>query len=144
MNIYPWQENIWRQLVSQLRGWPNAFLLKGRSGIGKLVFARAMSQYLLCEARRLPSLAACGKCQGCLWFANGNHPDFRLLRLYPALVEQCHSIGLRVFPWTVDHPHVWDTLVNNLHVDGVITNDPGKLYDWLLAQTKTNGTDRVA
>lgn len=78
MNIYPWQENIWRQLVSQLRSWPNAFLLKGRSGIGKLDFARAMLQYLLCEAR-LPSLAACGKCQGCLWFANGNHPDFRLL-----------------------------------------------------------------
>lgn len=62
------------------------------------------------------------------------HPDFRLLRLYPALVERCHLVGLRVFPWTVDHPHVWQVLVNQLHVDGVITNDPGKLYEWLLAQ----------
>ena len=71
------------------------------------------------------------------------HPDFRLLRLYPALVEQCHAVGMRVLPWTVDHPHVWDTLVNKLHVDGVITNDPGKLYDWLLKQTTTNGTDVI-
>ena len=78
MNVYHWQDNIWRQLVSQLRSWPNAFLLKGRSGIGKRDFALAMSHYLLCEAR-LPSLAACGKCQGCLWFAKGVHPDFRLL-----------------------------------------------------------------
>ncbi|MGE0684856.1 MAG: glycerophosphodiester phosphodiesterase [Candidatus Binatia bacterium] len=72
------------------------------------------------------------------------HPDFRLLRLYPALVEQCHLTGLRVFPWTVDHPHVWHVLVNQLHVDGVITNDPAKLYDWLLKHTKANGTGSVA
>ncbi len=77
MIIYPWQENIWRQLVLQPRGQPNALLLKGRSGIGKLDFARVLSQYLLCEDR-LPS-APCGKCQGCLWFVNGTHPDFRLL-----------------------------------------------------------------
>lgn len=62
------------------------------------------------------------------------HPDFRLLRLYPALVEQSHDAGLRVFPWTVDHPHVWQVLIGELGVDGVITNDPGKLYEWLLAR----------
>lgn len=62
------------------------------------------------------------------------HPDFRLLRLYPSLVEQSHAAGLRVFPWTVDHPHVWQVLIGELGVDGVITNDPGKLYEWLLAR----------
>ncbi len=62
------------------------------------------------------------------------HPDFRLLRLYPTLVEQSHVAGLRVFPWTVDHPHVWQVLIGELGVDGVITNDPGKLYEWLLGQ----------
>lgn len=72
------------------------------------------------------------------------HPDFRLLRLYPALVEQCHLSGLRVFPWTVDHPYVWHVLVNQLHVDGVITNDPAKLYDWLLTQQKINETSSIA
>ncbi|HMK15245.1 MAG TPA: DNA polymerase III subunit delta' [Burkholderiales bacterium] len=88
MNIYPWQENIWKQLVSQPGRLPNALLLKGRSGIGKLNFARALSQYLLCE-ERLPS-APCGKCQGCLWFANDNHPDFRLLEP-AAFSEQGHE-----------------------------------------------------
>lgn len=63
------------------------------------------------------------------------HPDFRLLRLYPALVEQSHDVGLRVFPWTVDHPHVWQVLINELHVDGVITNDPARLYKWLLKRS---------
>jgi glycerophosphoryl diester phosphodiesterase len=60
------------------------------------------------------------------------HPDFRLLRLYPALVEHGHAAGLHIFPWTVDHPHVWQVLVKELRVDGVITNDPGAFYDWLL------------
>jgi glycerophosphoryl diester phosphodiesterase len=62
------------------------------------------------------------------------HPDFRLLRLYPAVVERCHAAGLRVFPWTVDHPHVWHVLVDELGVDGIITNDPGRLYEWLLSR----------
>jgi glycerophosphoryl diester phosphodiesterase len=62
------------------------------------------------------------------------HPDFRLLHLYPAVVEQCHIAGLYVFPWTVDHPHIWHVLVEELGVDGIITNDPGKLYEWLLGE----------
>ena len=79
MNIYPWQESVWKQIASLGQGQPNTLLLMGRRGIGKLDFARAFSQYLLCE-NRLPSLSACGKCQGCLWYSNGNHPDFRLLQ----------------------------------------------------------------
>jgi glycerophosphoryl diester phosphodiesterase len=62
------------------------------------------------------------------------HPDFRLLRQWPELVSACHATGLRVFPWTVDDPQDWQFLVKELHVDGMITNDPGKLYEWLLAR----------
>ena len=61
------------------------------------------------------------------------HPDFRLLRSWPTLVETCHVVGLRVFPWTVDDSQDWQFLVEDLHVDGIITNDPGRLYEWLLA-----------
>jgi len=61
------------------------------------------------------------------------HPDFRLLRSWPILVEACHAAGLRVFPWTVDDARDWHFLVDSLHVDGLITNDPGRLYEWLLA-----------
>jgi glycerophosphoryl diester phosphodiesterase len=63
------------------------------------------------------------------------HPYFRLLRSWPTLVEICHTAGLRVFPWTVDDPQDWQFLVDDLHVDGIITNDPGRLYEWLLAHT---------
>jgi glycerophosphoryl diester phosphodiesterase len=61
------------------------------------------------------------------------HPYFPLLRSWPTLVETCHTAGLRIFPWTVDDPQDWRFLVDDLHVDGIITNDPGKLYEWLLA-----------
>lgn len=64
------------------------------------------------------------------------HPDFRLLRQWPELVTLCHIESVRVFPWTVDDPADWQFLVGELHVDGIITNTPGKLYDWLLARAK--------
>jgi glycerophosphoryl diester phosphodiesterase len=64
------------------------------------------------------------------------HPDFRLLHQWPELVPACHAAQLRVFPWTVDDPRDWRVLVEDLHVDGMITNDPGKLYAWLLARVK--------
>lgn len=61
------------------------------------------------------------------------HPDFRLIRIYPELVQSCHAAHLRVFPWTVDNAHIWDVLVREQQVDGIITNAPGKLYEWLRA-----------
>ena len=60
------------------------------------------------------------------------HPYSRLLRSWPTLVETCHAASLRVFPWTVDDSQDWQFLVENRHVDGIITNDPGRLYEWLL------------
>lgn len=69
------------------------------------------------------------------------HPDFRLIRIYPQLVQQCHDANLRVFPWTVDNAHIWETLVRVQHVDGIITNDPGKLYEWLRAETAVRERD---
>jgi len=63
------------------------------------------------------------------------HPYFRILRSWPTLVETCHAAGLRVFPWTLDDARDWQFLIDNLHVDGIITNDPGRLYGWLLGHT---------
>lgn len=60
------------------------------------------------------------------------HPYFRLLRAWPPLVETCHAAGVRVLPWTVDDAQDWQFLIDDLHVDGIITNDPGRLYRWLL------------
>ena len=71
------------------------------------------------------------------------HPDFRLLSQWPELVPACHAAKLRVFPWTVDDPRDWRFLVEELHVDGIITNDPGKLYEWLLARVKGSSVGHV-
>lgn len=64
---------------------PHALLLQGAPGIGKLDFALALAQSLLCSTPDSAG-AACGRCEACNWFAQGNHPDFRLLE--PALVDQ--------------------------------------------------------
>lgn len=74
--IYPWQTEIWRQINAMRRNLPHALLLQGRKGVGKLEFARALAQGLLCETP-LPSGEGCGKCLACGWLAQGNHPDFR-------------------------------------------------------------------
>ncbi len=68
---------------------PHALLFHGRSGIGKLHLAQVLAQSLLCENRSDGGLA-CSLCPACVWFAAGNHPDFRLIQpeaLAPALDE---------------------------------------------------------
>lgn len=57
---------------------PHALLLQGRRGTGKQDFARKLAQSLLC-ASPLPDQSACGTCDSCSWYAQDNHPDFRLL-----------------------------------------------------------------
>lgn len=55
---------------------PHALLLTGRDGFGKVEFARALAQSLLCENPQ-PQGLACGACPACGWFSEGNHPDYR-------------------------------------------------------------------
>lgn len=78
IEIYPWQHGQWERCQRRLRAknLPHALLLSGQSGIGKLHFAQALAQALLCHAPRADG-AACGRCQGCRLFAAGVHPDFR-------------------------------------------------------------------
>jgi glycerophosphoryl diester phosphodiesterase len=59
------------------------------------------------------------------------HPEFSILRQWPELGTRCHAAGLRVFPWTVDTEADWRFLVDVVGVDGIITNDPGRLTGWL-------------
>ena len=83
-SIYPWQVVDWEILMQSSYGQPfpasprQALLLKGRQGTGKLVFARAFAQSLLCEAPAVTG-EACGCCAGCRWFEQGAHPDFCLI-----------------------------------------------------------------
>lgn len=76
--IYPWQDEIWRRLMSTKATLPGALLLQGRAGIGKFHLAHTLAQALLCESP-LESGEPCEHCGACNWFKIGGHPDFRLL-----------------------------------------------------------------
>ena len=74
--MYSWQKNQWQHIMQQRSNLPHALLLRGRAGTGKHDFALNLAQILLCsQAGEQP----CGACPSCIWFAEGNHPDFRLI-----------------------------------------------------------------
>jgi len=76
--MYIWQEKQWQHIMQQRASMPHALLLRGRAGIGKHEFAVNLSRALLCQQPN-ELYASCGKCPSCLWFEEGNHPDFRLI-----------------------------------------------------------------
>ena len=73
---------------------PHAVLLHGQSGIGKRALGLALSRSLLCEspdrARRIAG--GCGACPACLWFDQGNHPDFR--KVVPEAIAVAEGLEL--------------------------------------------------
>lgn len=73
-------KEIWNSLTGAATQLPHALLFAGPSGVGKREIADALAARLLCESSRQPHEAACGKCQSCLMWASGTHPDFRLLQ----------------------------------------------------------------
>ena len=64
------------------------------------------------------------------------HPELSILRQWPALGSIGRAAGLRIFPWTVDKQDDWQFLVEEVGVDGIITNDPGRLHKWLTSQSQ--------
>ena len=75
--MYTWQSKQWQQ-ITQRASLPHALLLRGRAGTGKHDFAVVLSQALLCGTPKLDK-TACGICPSCEWFAEGGHPDFKLI-----------------------------------------------------------------
>lgn len=76
--IYPWQHDIWQRLMSGKTHLPNALLLQGRSGIGKLHLGSVLAQALLCDSP-VANGEPCEQCGSCVWIKAGVHPDLRLL-----------------------------------------------------------------
>lgn len=71
---------------------PHAYIFAGPEGVGKFTTAREWAKLLLCENRgqetgnrgQTPFFDSCGKCQSCLKFEAGAHPDFQ--RVYKELL----------------------------------------------------------
>ena len=72
----PWHQREFDALVGTKDRLAHALLIHGPRGVGKLDFARALAQALLCESPT-QTHAACGKCTACAWFESGAHPDYR-------------------------------------------------------------------
>lgn len=77
--LYPWQNQVWQRMQGLRSRLPNALLLKGAEGIGKLDLALNFAQSILCDAPQ-PSGLACQSCPSCHWFAQESNPDFRLIQ----------------------------------------------------------------
>jgi DNA polymerase III subunit delta' len=73
--MHPWTADVWGQLVSRRENLPQALLIHGVRGLGKLALARRFAQLILCETPQVTE--PCGRCDGCRWFTAGQHPDFR-------------------------------------------------------------------
>lgn len=77
--LYPWQNDLWQRLQGLRARLPNALLLKGAEGIGKLDLALSFAQSILCEAPAASGVP-CHACPSCHWFAQESNPDFRLIQ----------------------------------------------------------------
>ena len=75
MKPFSWHAREFTELFAGKAALPHALLLHGQRGVGKLGFARALAQALLCEAPARDG--ACGGCTACAWFAADGHPDYR-------------------------------------------------------------------
>ena len=75
----PWQADIWRQWLAQMRDQrlPHAILLAGLPGLGKRTLARALAHYLLCEQPQ--ATRPCEECASCQLLISGFHPDWHQL-----------------------------------------------------------------
>ena len=78
-DLLPWLVQPWERLSARRAALPHALLIHGRPGLGKTALATLFAQRLLCEDGRDNPLP-CGRCEACVWFGQGNHPDFRLIQ----------------------------------------------------------------
>jgi DNA polymerase-3 subunit delta' len=81
LHPHVWHQAAWQHCLGLQRRQrlPHALLLSGPQGIGKVAFATALAQYMLCQQQGPEG--ACGRCKSCQLFAAGTHPD--LVRLEP-------------------------------------------------------------
>lgn len=85
--LLPWQSELWDKMVSHVvtKTLPHAFLFCGVEGVGKELFAKHLSSFLLCELTKSNAniygeiTKPCGQCKQCKLFEGDTHPDFKFI-----------------------------------------------------------------
>lgn len=63
----------------------HSYLFEGEESIGKKMVALSFVKTLLCKKR---GLEPCNRCNSCMKFDNGNHPDFKLIESKKGLISK--------------------------------------------------------
>lgn len=73
---FPWWAEARRQLNDRVRdgSLPHAILITGQAGLGKTLFAKDFSNFLLCGSPHGDG-TRCHQCPACKLITAGNHPD---------------------------------------------------------------------
>ena len=81
MTVLPWLQSHWQHLCeySNQNRVPQALLISGNKGLGKLQLATQYAAALLCTNPQQNGLA-CDHCKSCLLFSAHSHPDFIALQ----------------------------------------------------------------
>ncbi|UTW45753.1 DNA polymerase III subunit delta' [bacterium SCSIO 12696] len=76
---YPWQGGVWDDMVGQHRRdrLPHALMVAGPSEVGKIQFARALAQRVICTEPL--GDYACGTCKACKLVAADSFPDLKIV-----------------------------------------------------------------
>jgi len=88
--IHPWNRALFQQLTADRERMPHALLLHGPAGVGKRDLGLALAQWSVCGAP-VPE-GACGLCDACNWFVQGNHPDYRYLEPKEEEVDEAGKV----------------------------------------------------
>lgn len=119
------EKTFLKRLVDEDR-LPHALLISGKEGIGKLMFARALAQYIHCTNHINGD--SCGVCNSCRQHQTNNHPDMKYV--FPIVKNKTKKIFVSD-----------DCIANWKHF---ISEEPFAQYDkWLETIDAGNSQPRI-
>ena len=129
--VYPWQEELARELVSFRDNLPNGLLVYGPRGIGTIDLVVAYAKSLFCVHPKKDG-TPCGECKGCKMARAYTHPDLRYV------VSEAESIP-RGIPFEAPSSATKDRKIYR----EILIHQPRELTDFLNLAPHINNGRRI-